>query len=206
MDYERRVLTVEGELDLATSPSFERTLLAAVAATEPGGELVVDLGGVQFFDVSALRALLRAADAAQTARIPLRLTASPAVNRVFDVLKIDTPPATDGSPRTPPAPVAVNLDPARRLIDNQQASSPATTRQTLRARPVTTGNSECAETASIAVNLAAGILAEREMLSPAEAIERMQARAALDGISMTYLARRIVKLRGWPPARSEGGA
>jgi anti-anti-sigma factor len=62
---DERVVTVTGELDLTNCSTFEKALLTAVAATRRGCELVVDLSGVRFFDVSALRALLAAADAAQ---------------------------------------------------------------------------------------------------------------------------------------------
>lgn len=96
----RRILTVKGELDMAVSELFERGLLAAVAQTPPGGELVADLSEVRFFAVAALRALLRAAGAAQDARVVLRLTASPVVDRVFELLGIATASLPDGSTGT----------------------------------------------------------------------------------------------------------
>ena len=86
---DQRILTVEGELDMSVSAVFERALLKAVAATAPGSELLVDLRGVRFFDVNALRAFLSGADAASAAHVPLRLAASPHVDRVFEVLGID---------------------------------------------------------------------------------------------------------------------
>ncbi len=98
---DERVVTVTGELDLTNCSTFEKALLTAVAATRRGCELVVDLSGVRFFDVSALRALLAAADAAQAARVRLRLTASPVVGRVIDVLGADLSRADRGLIRTP---------------------------------------------------------------------------------------------------------
>jgi anti-anti-sigma factor len=100
---DRRILAISGELDMAVSELFEQELLAAVAATRPGGELVIDLSGVQFFDIKSLRVLLTAARAARAARVPLRLAASSAVDRVFEALGFDAARVPDGSPGTPPA-------------------------------------------------------------------------------------------------------
>lgn len=86
----QRILTVTGELDMSVSARFEQALLEAVAATRPGGALVVDLSGVQFIDVSSLRAFLRAAHSAQVGHIHFRLATSPVVDRVFDVFAIDS--------------------------------------------------------------------------------------------------------------------
>jgi hypothetical protein len=80
-------------------------------------------------------------------------------------------------------------------MDLQQASVFA--RQ--RARPDTPGEVEHEDENSIAVQVAAGVLAEREGISPGQALERMRTRAAKDAITMTVLGHRIVQHRGWPP-------
>ena len=49
------VIKVEGEIDIATSPFFRNRMDTAAS---PGGHGRVDLSGVTFMDVSALRALL----------------------------------------------------------------------------------------------------------------------------------------------------
>lgn len=96
---EQRILTITGELDLAVCAPFEQALLAALAATRPGGELLVNLSDVPFFDVTAMRVLLRAARAAQAVRVPLDLIASPAVDRVFELVGIDLTHVLVDSPR-----------------------------------------------------------------------------------------------------------
>jgi anti-anti-sigma factor len=53
------VLRVDGEIDLSTSEKF-RTALEEALATHP--RLVVDMGGVTFFDATGIRALLQAAE------------------------------------------------------------------------------------------------------------------------------------------------
>jgi anti-sigma B factor antagonist len=60
---EVRVVPV-GNLDLATSPALEGALRKAAAAPDMR-RVVVDLGEVTFFDVSALRVLSEAAEAAR---------------------------------------------------------------------------------------------------------------------------------------------
>lgn len=55
------------------------------------------------------------------------------------------------------------------------------------------------------MHMAAGILAERENISPSQALDLMRARAAADTITMAVLGRRFVQHRGWPPAHCHDG-
>lgn len=119
---ERRILAVKGELDMSTSPIFEQALLGAVAA--PGGEVVLELSGVRFIDVTALRTLLRAADAAQAAHVPLRLAASPAIDRVFELLGIETAPAAPCPDWIPASPCSwMELPPGAGMLLPQERCS-----------------------------------------------------------------------------------
>jgi anti-sigma B factor antagonist len=52
------VLSIEGELDLATAPAFEAELLAAVG--QGGPRVIVDLTKCEFLDSTTLTALIRA--------------------------------------------------------------------------------------------------------------------------------------------------
>ena len=60
------VVSIIGEVDLATAPAFEQTLLR-VAEKKTGG-MIVDLSGCSFFDSTGLKALL-ATRCTSTARI-----------------------------------------------------------------------------------------------------------------------------------------
>lgn len=53
----RVVLGVAGEVDLYTAPRLAAALNAALAANEPAGEVVVDLGRVSFCDARGLAVL-----------------------------------------------------------------------------------------------------------------------------------------------------
>lgn len=55
-DTETMVISVEGELDIATAPEFERELVNAVRCA--AARVVVDLTATTFFDSSAIRALV----------------------------------------------------------------------------------------------------------------------------------------------------
>lgn len=198
---DQRTLTVTGELDMAVSRRFEQVLVATVAATPPGGELTVDLSEVRFFDVTALRALLRAADATQAARVPLRLATSPVVDRVFNLLGIETAPVQACPTSTPTRPCSwITIPPG---AGTRLHRSRALALETVVERLGTVVEGGCVgETPHAAqVQRAAGILTEREQITPREALERMQARAARDGTTVATLGRRIGEHRGWPPAR-----
>jgi anti-sigma B factor antagonist len=82
------VLAVEGELDLYTSPEFDRRL-RELSDAEPAG-LVVDLGRSTFVDSSACRALLRAARrlAERDARLVV-VNRDQEVARMFEIMGLD---------------------------------------------------------------------------------------------------------------------
>lgn len=86
----QRILTITGELDLAVTARFEQALRSALATTRSGNKLVVDLSDAPFFDASALRALLRAAQTAHASGASIELITSPAVDLVLDLAELDT--------------------------------------------------------------------------------------------------------------------
>jgi anti-sigma B factor antagonist len=77
------VLTVQGDIDLATADAFEAAIVAL-----GDGEAVVDLLAVDFMDSTGLRALLRATTGRAT---PLRLVIEPdgAVARLLAVAGVE---------------------------------------------------------------------------------------------------------------------
>jgi anti-anti-sigma factor len=80
------VLTLSGELDLASTPILEREL----AAVESAGakRIVIDLAEVGFMDSSGLQALLRARERAAEEGVELALRRGPhQVQRVFELTK-----------------------------------------------------------------------------------------------------------------------
>jgi anti-anti-sigma factor len=81
------VLTLTGELDLASTPILEREL----EAVESGGaqKILIDLSGVGFMDSTGLQALLRARERAITKEgVELSLRRGPhQVQRVFELTK-----------------------------------------------------------------------------------------------------------------------
>lgn len=81
------VLTLSGELDLASTPMLEREL-AAVESTG-AKKLVIDLAAVGFMDSTGLQALLRARERASSedaAQLALR-RGPHQVQRVFELTK-----------------------------------------------------------------------------------------------------------------------
>jgi anti-sigma B factor antagonist len=66
-----RVLRVEGEVDMLTSPQLRTAVLDAVTAGP--GAVVLDLDGVTFLGTSGLAVLVEARQAAQTEGVALRL-------------------------------------------------------------------------------------------------------------------------------------
>jgi anti-sigma B factor antagonist len=93
----RVVVSMHGELDLASAPELQRELVALVG--RPVGTLTLDLGGVTFLDSSGLGALYRARQAADEQGVSLRLEAVPDhVRRVLDVTAMA--PLFDLRPRT----------------------------------------------------------------------------------------------------------
>jgi anti-sigma B factor antagonist len=77
-----------GELDLATVPAFERTLLDA---TEAGtGEVIVDLTGCSFLDSRGLRTLIATRERLERSDRSLTLVlANPIVMRIFQFTRSD---------------------------------------------------------------------------------------------------------------------
>jgi anti-sigma B factor antagonist len=81
------VVRVEGELDLATSESLED----ALEASDPGGNLVIDLSECTFIDSSAVRLFVEAARAAQESEGKVALvTRDPGILRVLEIAAVDT--------------------------------------------------------------------------------------------------------------------
>jgi anti-anti-sigma factor len=81
------VVHVEGELDLATSGALEE----ALAASNGGSRIVIDLGGCTFIDSSAVRILVGAArDAAESGQSLALVARDPGVLRVLEIAAVDT--------------------------------------------------------------------------------------------------------------------
>ncbi len=79
------VVTVEGELDVATAPRLRAEVAALVL--EPGQVLAVDLAGVTFCDSSGISALIAARNVAETAGAAVALVALPArLSRTFGLI------------------------------------------------------------------------------------------------------------------------
>ena len=81
---ENVLLSVEGEVDLATAPELEGALRRALRS--PAHRLVVDLRGVRFLDSSGLSLLVRHDRLARAAERRLIIVKPPAqVHRVFEL-------------------------------------------------------------------------------------------------------------------------
>jgi anti-anti-sigma factor len=83
------VLVVDGEIDMSTAEQLRAALEEAVA-TDP--EVVVDMGGVTFFDAAGLRAVLEVA-ATRNGAGPLTLLNAPRVARVLDLVGLSGLPS-----------------------------------------------------------------------------------------------------------------
>ncbi len=80
------VVSLTGELDLATVETFDRRLREA-ESTRPA-RLVVDLAALGFMDSTGLQTLLRASERASTADYELALRRGPhQVQRVFELTR-----------------------------------------------------------------------------------------------------------------------
>jgi anti-anti-sigma factor len=78
------VLSIEGEIDLATAPMLDEKIRAAVEA-DAEGTVVIDLDQVEFMDSSGLQVLLSHIFSQENGR-RIRLTkGSPQVYRLFEV-------------------------------------------------------------------------------------------------------------------------
>jgi anti-sigma B factor antagonist len=82
------VVSVAGEVDTYSAPSFQRGLLRAIGAGRGG--LVVDLSEASFMDSTALTELVRAFDKLRAAGGSLAIVASdPRMRALFDVARLD---------------------------------------------------------------------------------------------------------------------
>ena len=81
------ILRVEGELDMATAPTFED----ALANAGFGERLVVDLTGCTFLDSSAVRVLVSSVRDSEAAGGSLALVVTdPGILRVLEISGVDT--------------------------------------------------------------------------------------------------------------------
>ncbi len=82
------VVSIMGEVDLATAPAFEQTLLGV--AEERTGEVIVDLTDCSFFDSTGLAALLTTTERLERSNRSLALVlANPTVLKVFQITGFD---------------------------------------------------------------------------------------------------------------------
>ena len=88
LDDGRPVLSVMGEVDLATAPVLEQTL---VDLAETGvGDVIVDLSGCSFLDSAGVRALVAASRRLEHSDRSLALVLSnPNVMRIFELTQYD---------------------------------------------------------------------------------------------------------------------
>jgi anti-sigma B factor antagonist len=85
---EATVVSVAGEIDMETGPSFQRGLLRAIGAGRGG--LVVDLSQASFLDSIALTSLVNAFDHLRRKGGTLAIVASdPRMRALFDVARLD---------------------------------------------------------------------------------------------------------------------
>ena len=84
---QRTLITVRGELDLATAPALERVLAAPTRHTGP---LVLDLRGLSFIDASGLGVLLRADADARRHHTELKLIPGNAITRLLGLCRISS--------------------------------------------------------------------------------------------------------------------
>jgi anti-sigma B factor antagonist len=78
------VVSVIGEIDLATAPAFEQALLGV--AEDRTGEVIVDLTGCTFLDSMGLRALIATRARLERSNRPLALVLSnPSVLKIFQI-------------------------------------------------------------------------------------------------------------------------
>jgi anti-sigma B factor antagonist len=83
---EATVLSLEGELDIASAPALERAVEGVTSDGDSANRLVIDLAGVTFMDSTGLRALLLARQSANGNGHELLLRPGPRqVQRVFEL-------------------------------------------------------------------------------------------------------------------------
>ena len=82
------VVSVIGEVDIATAPALAQTLLAVTE--DRSGEVIVDLSGCSFLDSRGLRALMATRARLERSNRPLALVLSnPSVLKIFELTKCD---------------------------------------------------------------------------------------------------------------------
>lgn len=81
------VLSVSGEIDLATAPELESTMLSELTARP--ARMVLDLSDVLFFGSLGLAALIRAASTAEEHQVRLALVAGRVVRRTMELTRTD---------------------------------------------------------------------------------------------------------------------
>ena len=99
-DGERVTLALAGELELATAPLVGQAVVETLRSRPP--ELVLDLAGLGFMDLSGLRAVLLAQSLCETSKCPFYLVnGTPQVQKLFDITGL-----TRTLPFITPGPVA----------------------------------------------------------------------------------------------------
>ena len=82
------LVSVSGELDLASAPALEESLFGLCDA--PAGAVIVDLEKCSFIDLRGLRVLLTAQEQLERSKQPLVLVVGkPTLLRVFQVTRVD---------------------------------------------------------------------------------------------------------------------
>ncbi len=81
------VVSVTGELDLATAAALERPLLELCDA--PTGPVIVDLTSCAFIDLRGLHVLLRAQETLERSKQPLVLVMQQPLLRILQVTRVD---------------------------------------------------------------------------------------------------------------------
>ena len=84
---DRQTLHVAGEIDMSCSEALRERVDEALRA----GGVIVDMTGVEFIDFSGIRALLQAT-AELDGEGPIRILASPAVVRIFEITGLNARP------------------------------------------------------------------------------------------------------------------
>ncbi|WP_116248206.1 STAS domain-containing protein [Nocardiopsis sp. FIRDI 009] len=80
-----RVLSLDGEIDMATEHRFQDAVIEALT-TQPSGRVVLDCSDLRFIDSSGLRVLIRAHKAAREQRALLAIAAPS--DRVLQTLRV----------------------------------------------------------------------------------------------------------------------
>jgi anti-sigma B factor antagonist len=85
---DRTVVSVMGEIDMETGPSFQRGLLRAIGAGRGG--LIIDLSQATFMDSTALTSLVNTFDELRRDGTALAIVAGDArVRAIFDVARLE---------------------------------------------------------------------------------------------------------------------